>query len=628
MEAFGISIKDANGEFRPMVDIVGQLSDKMKNMTAPERAKALQELFKGSGGTIQARRFFDLAIKNFDELDQRTKEMRNSAGVADEAYKIMFEQPQTQMQKFNNQWQIMKVTVGQALLPLRDAIVGFATDLLEAWNKLSPRQQELIVKFLAIAAALTVVVGIVTIVVGGILMLAGAAAMAGVALGTVGIIIAAVVAAIAVWVAEIVVLIKYHKQIEAFVTKVWEAVKEPILDIIHYFEQLAHQVLNILLPAFQQFWTQIKNGATAAWVYIQEGLDALRGTAEDLRTIYYALKLDVFFAGLARIIKTVFEVAVLSATYVIKMFIDIAGGVLGPLITLMGEWFGGLAKIIAGVVKLIAGILTGDWKKAWEGAKMIFNGFVQFVTAGLKAFVTIVFNILAAMATRLYDTFKMMWNRALGAIVSTTAQIISFVAGIPARVINAIIRLNGMLFNWAKGAFQQAKTGIVQKASEIISYVAGIPGRIRSALGNTGSLLYNAGRNVLSGFINGLKSRIGEIRNTLSSVTNMIPSWKGPRERDLKLLEPNAGWIMQGLIRGFQKELPGLRSALGDITGEVQAGVGGQPTGGGAPRMDVEDRAPAWARGVIQNFYITTQEIDPRLHAAELGYEVAKKVSK
>src|SRR6185369_12146690 len=88
------------------------------------------------------------------------------------------------------------------------------------------------------------------------------------------------------------------------------------------------------------------------------------------------------------------------------------------------------------------------------------------------------------------------------------------------------------------GFFQKIKDGVTEKVSALISFVSGIPGRIMSAVGNLGSLLYNAGRDILQGLLNGISDMIGKLKSKLGEVTNLIPDWKGPMDTDRKLLTP------------------------------------------------------------------------------------------
>lgn len=124
-----------------------------------------------------------------------------------------------------------------------------------------------------------------------------------------------------------------------------------------------------------------------------------------------------------------------------------------------------------------------------------------------------------------------------------------------------------------------ARTG----ATNVIGEIRTIPGRITGALGDLGHLLYGAGRSVVQGFLDGINSLIGDVQAALSNLSGMIPSWKGPPERDSVLLYDNGQRIMQGLMGGIASKVPDLRAQLGgvgDTIGGATFGVGG--VGGGA----------------------------------------------
>ena len=50
----------------------------------------------------------------------------------------------------------------------------------------------------------------------------------------------------------------------------------------------------------------------------------------------------------------------------------------------------------------------------------------------------------------------------------------------------------------------------------LLSFVSGIPGKILSALGDLGSLLFNAGKRIIQGLINGIGSMIGSVGHAIS----------------------------------------------------------------------------------------------------------------
>jgi TP901 family phage tail tape measure protein len=225
MKEIGLSVRNAKGEFKPMTQVIEEMNGKLGKMSAPDRAKAMKELFLGSGGTIQARRFFDLAVPGFKELNSLTGEVSNSSGAMNEAYDIMFKQPQSQVQLMTNKYQAMRVEIGDQLLPIKMKLVEWAMKVLDAWNKLSPGTQKTIIIIAAVTAVLTVLVGVLTIVVGGILMLMGAAALAGLSLAGIIITVGLVIAIIAALAALAIIFYKKWDDILAAFKGDWNKLK-------------------------------------------------------------------------------------------------------------------------------------------------------------------------------------------------------------------------------------------------------------------------------------------------------------------------------------------------------------------------------------------------------------------
>lgn len=48
------------------------------------------------------------------------------------------------------------------------------------------------------------------------------------------------------------------------------------------------------------------------------------------------------------------------------------------------DQIGGMAEFISGVIRTVQGLLSGDWSKAWQGAKDAVHGAVQFITGALS----------------------------------------------------------------------------------------------------------------------------------------------------------------------------------------------------------------------------------------------------
>jgi TP901 family phage tail tape measure protein len=188
LDEMGIKTKDMSGEFMPLPDILRQMNEQFGAMTAPERSAALQNLFKGSGGTIQARRFFDIVFTNFGEFEQRVKEMENSAGALDEAYWIMFQSPQAKIQLLTNKYEVMKTEIGDSLIPIKMKLVEVAGKLLDKWNSLSPATKDMIAKGMGLTAVFVTLVGVLTMAAGASLILT--ARFGGIMAATKGVVLA------------------------------------------------------------------------------------------------------------------------------------------------------------------------------------------------------------------------------------------------------------------------------------------------------------------------------------------------------------------------------------------------------------------------------------------------------
>ena len=126
------------------------------------------------------------------------------------------------------------------------------------------------------------------------------------------------------------------------------------------------------------------------------------------------------------------------------------------------------------------------------------------------------------------------------------------------------------------------------KVSAMYSAVTGWLGRLPGAAGrvmgllysavvgrfsNAGSWLTSAGARIIGGLIDGIRSKVGELRGLLNSVTGWIPDWKGPIDRDKKLLVPAGRNIMGGLMDGIGSQLPTLQLQLAGVTGAIPAAM-------------------------------------------------------
>jgi TP901 family phage tail tape measure protein len=390
----GVAIVGANGKFRPMHSIMEDLSKaftKLK-LTGPEIAAVLQELFKGSGGTIQARRFFDIAVKNFEELNVLTKDMRQSSGAMKNAYDIMFKAPQSQVQLLKNNMQILKVELGEALIPVLIKMVDAFMKVADWFNKLSPTTKKWIAYIVLGTSALLGLVGVLTLIAGGIAIFAGAAAALGIGLGSLILIILAVVAVIALIAGAVYLIIKNWTPIKAFFLKIWDAIVaaatwtwKQIVAGAMWLWGIMKAVWNGIVAAINFAWSIIR----PIWNLMMEFARTVLVPAFQLLASIFKLAWDIIVQAMKlawNIIKAIWKVFKLQWD-VLVFAIKVGIGLMKAQFRIIGDfiklWWNNIVKPVWNfMVKHLKGPLTAAFNAFGKAAKTVWDFLIKLLRGG------------------------------------------------------------------------------------------------------------------------------------------------------------------------------------------------------------------------------------------------------
>lgn len=169
-----------------------------------------------------------------------------------------------------------------------------------------------------------------------------------------------------------------------------------------------------------------------------------------------------------------------------------------------------------------------------------------------------------AMDRGLLGSQPTVTGRAASLAKNTGSALINALPG--GAVISAFARMGTAGMGGLEGALRSG----VGKA---VGVVRGIPGALANSGGNWGGALVGAGRSVISGLVSGIRGAIPDVRSVLSSVTSMIPDWKGPLDKDKRLLRPAGAAIMGGLVDEIKAQVPELKRTLGDVSAVIAGGV-------------------------------------------------------
>lgn len=101
--------------------------------------------------------------------------------------------------------------------------------------------------------------------------------------------------------------------------------------------------------------------------------------------------------------------------------------------------------------------------------------------------------------------------------------------------------------------------------------MSNLPSIVMNAFSGAGSWLLGIGEKIINGLVQGIKNMFGKVKNALTSLTNLLPSWKGPAERDKTLLAPAGRLIIGGLITSLESQYGAVRRSLNRLTGDIAA---------------------------------------------------------
>lgn len=224
---------------------------------------------------------------------------------------------------------------------------------------------------------------------------------------------------------------------------------------------------------------------------------------------------------------------------------ELAAAVLDELLPAVGPVIVTAVKLLTETLELLAGLISGTVVESLKGLAALLNGDTvgaveHFISAAenMKTLVTQAFYNLVSRASAALSDFK------------------------------------GAVKRRADEAAYDLQRSIQDGVNDALDWLRGLPSRAVGALGNLGSTLFNAGASLLQGFLDGIVSKVGAIRSELSTLTNLIPDWKGPAEKDATLLTRSGELIMDSLIDGFENRFPDVQASLGGFTGELAGTTG------------------------------------------------------
>lgn len=358
MKELGIEVFNTNGTMKSMPETIGALQKGFAGLSAQEQLAAASSIF----GKNQAAKWLTLINgPGVESLENMKSSIEGATGASHDMAEALLSGPGGSIEKLKSSIDVLTYSIGDLLSKYVQPVIDKANELVTAFNEMDPAQQEQIVKWGLIAAA----VGPTIMVFGKLVSTVGTVGLAvskavgtanrlykgfkalsaGAKVAQVGLaglmspaaVVIAVIAAVALVVAAVVTHFDTFKKTLAHFSPVFQHMQESLARLRERFEPILKVVMEV---------------GKVVWDVFGEGLGIIFGTA----------------------------------AAVVASYIDYIAKTIDSLI-LAGQ----------GVVDFITGVFTGDWDKAWNGLKEIFQGAWGYITAPVEAFIGLLDRVVAGI---------------------------------------------------------------------------------------------------------------------------------------------------------------------------------------------------------------------------------------
>ena len=388
-------------------------------------------------------------------------------------------------------------------------------------------------------------------------------------------------------------------KIRDFLLEVWDFIKQAagmwIETIRGFFERHSESIR----ANFERAWGIIKTFLQGVWTFISQVAGAIFGDTEESingSTTSTKDKLLSTWQAILDALSAVWDALYEAGSAIFNAIATVIEVVFGWIQTFWNAWgseilawfkvlwdavggiLNGFLDVVKGVANFIASVFTGDWQGAWEAIKQIFTG---------------IWNAIVSFITAIWETIKLLFSMALGAIkavweaiwgaISSFFQgiwngIVSFLQGVWATITgvisgaingayNTIVTVLTAIWSFFSNIFTNIQTFVSNTFSNILSSITGTIGSIKDAIVNG----FNQAITFITSlpsqaiqwgadFINGLKSGI------MSGVQGIVDSVKGIGEKIRSFLHFSVP--DEGPLTDYESWMP-------DFMGGLAAGIEG-----------------------------------------------------
>jgi tape measure domain-containing protein len=192
----------------------------------------------------------------------------------------------------------------------------------------------------------------------------------------------------------------------------------------------------------------------------------------------------------------------------------------------------GALDMIMGLVKVFAGLFTGDFQKMWEGIKQIFSGAIEFVWNLINLmFVGRIIGGIKTMVTKGVEMFKGFWTTSGEIFKNLDTQIWNIITNFVSKIIGSLrglyeqgTRIFSILKGFGESTFSALRNTLISLADNIWF---GVKSKFLS--------LFESAKSIFGNLLGSAKTMFGRVKDAITSpietakntVRNAIDAIKG-----------------------------------------------------------------------------------------------------
>lgn len=363
--AMGISVTDAQGNFKDLSPLIGEFAAGMEGMTDAQKAATAAQLF----GTEAASGMLAVIGNGQANFDKFVGSLENSEGSAAATAAVMKDNLKGALDELGGSFETLKITMGTHFIPIIQTLAQKLGELANWYNNLSPAMQKMISFSLLIGVGLGLLVGKFLLLMGVIPTMissfAGIASTLGLTAGAFAAIIGWVLLAIAAIVGIGIGLYIAYQKIEWFrnaVNSAWAAIKGYWNTAVAFVKDITTKVIGAVAKFIQNTLNDIKEFWAENGVAITQLLKVAWAVIKGI--------ISVGLSGIMMVFRTVFPIIVGIVKVAWAVIQAVFSTVMNVIMGIISFW----AKLLTGDVKGAMTTVKNTFKNIWDDIVRIFKG--------------------------------------------------------------------------------------------------------------------------------------------------------------------------------------------------------------------------------------------------------------